>query len=212
MYRIFLRAFSLFFSILWVFTVFSATSCSHKTTVSELFYYRTREVTAEITLECGGTSSGFHYSGGASDCTIEFTYPEELCGYSLQLTESGGRVSIGELTAEAPDALCTVPKIMLSVFTLSPEEITEISAAPHPEREGETVTTITADGIRVTLDSSGLPLLAEGVLFGVSFTAKIADFTVEPRESDGISEQLLEASKESALPPQREEAFSDTQR
>lgn len=182
------RIFVVVFSVLWVFTVCSGISCSPKTESEELFYYRTEEVTAKITLECNGTVSQFLYSGKGGDCIVEFTAPEELLGYSVQLTESGGRVSIDGLTAEAPDALCTVPKIMSAVFTLSPETVTEISTAPHPENDGETVTEIIADGITVTLDSNGRPILADGSLFGVSFTAKIAELTVNLGENAQISE------------------------
>ena len=51
------------------------------------------------------------------------------------------------------------------------------------EKEGETVTRVSADGITVTLDASGLPMLAEGDVFGVTFTAKITDLTVNPCEN-----------------------------
>ena len=138
---------------------------------------------AEIALEYNGVSSRFKYSGNENEARVEFTAPEELNGFSISISEEGGKVNIDGLTADAPDALCAVPKIMRTVFTLSPEDVTEITAAPHPEKEGGTVTRITADGITVTLNGDGLPILAEGTLFGASFTAKITDLTVNRGEN-----------------------------
>ncbi len=189
MYRIncnFPRIFCVLFALLWVFTA----SCAPALTADELFFYRTETVEAEIALECNGVSSRFKYSGNGSKSRVEFTAPEELNGFSILLTEEGGQVSIDGLTAEAPDALCTVPKIMQTVFTLSPEAVAEITTAPHPEKDGETVTMVTADGITVALDGSGLPILAEGTVFGVAFTAKIAKLTVN-RGENGENQRLI---------------------
>ena len=178
MYKIY-RIFAAIFSVLLVFTA----SCAPISTAEELFFYRTETVEAEIALEYNSVSSRFKYSGNENEARVEFTAPEELNGFSISISEEGGKVNIDGLTVDAPDALCAVPKIMRTVFTLSPEDVTEITAAPHPEKEGETVTRITADGITVTLNGDGLPILAEGTLFGASFTAKITDLTVNRGEN-----------------------------
>ena len=170
------RIFCILFALLWGFTA----SCSPLKTDNDLFYYRNETVRAEILLNCNGISSRFLYRGNASDCTVEFTAPEELNGFAIQLTENGGTVSIDGLSTDAPDTLCTVPKIIRTVFTLSPDGVTEIKTAPHPEKDGETVTAVTVEGITVMLDSSGDPILAVGILFGIPFTAQITDLQIEP--------------------------------
>ena len=178
------RIFIAFFSVLWVFTA----SCAPLSAENELFFYRTETVEAEISLEYSGAFSRFRYSGNGSEAHVEFTAPEELTGFSISVTEDGGEISIDGLTAEAPDALCTIPKVIQTIFTLSPEDVSEITTAPHPEKEGETVTRVTAKGITVTLNDEGLPILAEGTVFGVKFTAKIAELAVNPRENGEISD------------------------
>lgn len=188
MYRIFRRAITLFFTVLWVFTACSGISCSQKPSSGELFHYRTETVEARVTVQCNGVTSTLLYRGDPCEQCVEFVAPDELSGFVIRLTETGARVEIDGLTAEAPDALCTLPKILRTVFMLSPDEITDISTAPHPEKEGETVTLVTAKGVTVSIDASGVPILAEGALYGVSFTAKIADLAVNPRENGTVSE------------------------
>lgn len=182
MYKLSRRIIAVFFSVLWGFTASFCTSCTPKLQADELFHYRDRPVTARVNAECNGVTSEFRYDGTGIDCRIEFTAPRELVGYSIELTENSGRITVDGMTAEAPDPLCTVPKIMRAVFTLSPESVSEIETAPHPKTTEETVTRVTADGVTVTLDKNGLPISAEGVLFGVKFNAEITEFTVNPQE------------------------------
>lgn len=180
MYRV-KRVFTVILSLMLGFTVYNgalcAVSCAPITDVGELFYYRTGSVSADVALEYNGVSARFHYAGNASECAVEFCAPTELVGFTIEVTENGGRVSVDGLTAEAPDALCAVPGIMQAVFTLSPDEVTAIETAPHPDNADETVTKVTSDGITVALDADGTPLLAEGALFGMPFSAKITNFT-----------------------------------
>ena len=180
MYRSNGRFFAALFSVLWFFTVcngiISSLGCVNKSQSEELFFYRTETVEAEITMECNGVRSRFTYCGNAEECRIDFLEPSELYGFSLEIAEGRGQVSVDGLTAEAPEALCIIPNIMRKIFTLSPESVTAIETAPHPENGVETVTKITADGITVTLNKNGLPIRAEGVLFDTPFTTEISAF------------------------------------
>lgn len=182
MCKLFHRVIAVFFSVLWGFTASFCLSCAPSYQADGLFHYRDMQVTAKVRAECNGVSSEFRYSGTKDRCRVEFTAPRELTGYAIVLTENGGQITVDGLTAEAPAPLCTLPKIMRAAFTLSPESVSEIETAPHQGNEGETVTRVTADGVTVTLDKNGIPISAEGVLFGVKFNAEITEFTVNPQE------------------------------
>ena len=181
------RGLAAFLLFLWVFTacngIFSATGCVGTPQADELFFYRSKAVEAELTLNCNGTVSVFKYTGKGNACRVEFLSPEELIGFSVELTEEGGRVTVDGLSAPAPDALCTVPNIMVAILTLSPENVTSIETSPHPEKADESVTKVTAGDITVTLNGEGLPIYADGVCHGIQFTAKIADLTVNLGEN-----------------------------
>lgn len=180
------RVITAFLAFFWGFTVFNglegAVGCTGRPRTEELFFYRSERVEAEIELDCNGTLSHFTYSGTEDGCRVEFLSPEELHGFALTVSENGGKVSFDGLETAAPEALCTVPNIMRSVFALSPDGITAIDTAPHPEKTGESITVVTVGEITVTLDAGGLPIVAEGVASGVKFKAKIWNLTVNPQE------------------------------
>lgn len=186
MYGIYRRIISVILSVLLGFTacvgLLGFPGCAPGAGVSELFFYRAEVVEAEMTLLCNGSVSAFLYRGSSDSCRVEFTAPEELCGFVLETDADGGRVVIDGLTATAPDALCVVPNIARRIFTLEPDDVTSIETVPHPDGGEETVTAVIVDGIKVTLDKDGRPIRAEGVLFGVGFQAEITDFSSYPQE------------------------------
>ena len=165
-----------------LFGIFCSTACTGSHHSEELFFYRTETVEANIVMECNGTSSSFHYKGNEEACTVEFTAPNELNGFILEVSSDSARVIYEDLNTEAPEALCTIPNIVRRIFALSPENVTEITTAPHPQNEEETVTVVTVSEITVTLDQSGSPIIAEGTLFGTSFRAQIIDLAVIRQE------------------------------
>lgn len=181
------RIFTALFAIFWGFTAFNGLTCIVGCVAvpraEELFFYRSESIEAEIELECNGAASRFTYSGTGDSSRVEFLSPEELRGFALEVSPNGGKVSFDGLETDAPEALCAVPNIMRAVFTLSPEDITAVETAPHPEKTGESVTVVTAGEITVTLDGNGLPLSAAGVAFGVQFKAKILKLAVNPQET-----------------------------
>ena len=182
MYMASRRIISAFLLVLLEFTAcigFSTSlGCAPRSRAEELFFYRLEEVTAEVTLTCNGSASAFVYRGSPDSCRVTFTAPDELCGFAIESDSEGGRITVDGLTAPAPDALCAAPNITRRIFTLSPDDVTSIETAPHPDNEGEKVTVVTADGITVALDRNGLPIRAEGALFGIGFQAEITDFSV----------------------------------
>lgn len=172
---------------LWVFTALSAlftlSGCAGTSASPELFHYRNETVEAEAELDIVGNLSSFRYCGNGRECTVSFTAPEELCGFGLELSEEGGSVVIGDLRTEAPERLCIIPKIMQSVFTLSPESVTAIETAPHPTDPSVTVTKVTVGDVAVTLSTDGFPIYAEGTVDGIRFKAKLISFKVKESDS-----------------------------
>jgi len=181
MNRIFRRASALVLSILWVFTaplaLNSQVGCARHPRSEELFYYRTENVEAEISLEYNGVSSQFRYKGDENGCRVEFSQPDQLSGFVIEVTNGIGKITFGDLSAAAPDALCAIPNIMHRVFTLSAEEITDVETEQTEGAESETTTKIVTSDITVKLNSQGIPICAEGA----KFKAEIRDFTVNPR-------------------------------
>lgn len=138
-----------------------------------IFDYQLSEHTADISFICNGYASRLElvYSGG--ERVVDFTYPEELSGLSVCYGENGARVAFGELSVEAPEALTTIPRILAEVFSLREDMIVGIQSYTDGD---ESFTTVDTSNITVTLDRDGIPVKAEGVACGVSFSATIENF------------------------------------
>lgn len=138
-----------------------------------IFDYEASEHTADISFVCNGYASRFELVYSEGERVVNFTYPEELSGLSICYGENGAKVSFGTLSTEAPEALTTIPKILSEVFSLKEDMIVGIRSYTDGD---ETFTTVDTANITVTLDRDGIPVKAEGVAFGVSFSAEIDDF------------------------------------
>lgn len=138
-----------------------------------IFDYELSGHTADISFICNGYASQFElvYSGG--ERIVDFTYPEELRGLSICYGENGARVAFGELSVEAPEALTIIPRILTEVFSLREDMIVGIRSYTDGD---ESFTTVDTSNITVTLDRDGIPVKAEGVACGVSFSAAIESF------------------------------------
>ena len=172
-YRCF-AAVALAFSIL----VCSVLGCSPSAS-EELFFYRDEDLRAEISLSCNGTDSRFLYERIGGVGSVSFVSPEELDGFVIKLAPDGAVIIYDGLEAEAPDALVLIPALVGEMFSVSPDSVTLVETVESDS--GEQLTKIYASGLSVTVDGDGIPVRAEGVLFGVSFRASISEFAVIPR-------------------------------
>lgn len=157
--------------------VFPFFGCS-RTSDNELFFYRDADIRAEIALTCNGSDSVFLYERVGGRGLVTFTAPEELAGFSLELTSEGASVIYGDLRADAPEGMSLIPRLIGEIFALSPQQISRVETVENEQAPQEPLTKIVASGISVTVDRGGIPVSAEGVLLGVSFQANVTDFEV----------------------------------
>ena len=170
------RRFATLFSAV-AFLVCSFFGCS-RGTAEELFFYRKADIRADVSLICNGAESRFSYERIGDVSRAEFTYPQELEGFVLELTSEAAFVSCDGLRAEAPDTLALIPRLAYEIFSLSPEAVTLVETVDNVSDPQTALTKISVSEVSVTVDGNGIPVGAEGVLFGVSFRADIAEFSV----------------------------------
>ena len=165
--------------------VFSVLVCSligcSPSAGEELFFYREADLRAEIALNCNGTDSRFLYERIGSVGSVSFVFPEELDGFVIKLAPDGAAIIYDGLTAEAPDALALIPALTGEIFSISPDSVTSVETVESDGNSEKKLTKIYASGVSVTVDGDGVPVSAEGVLFGVNFRASISEFAVIPR-------------------------------
>ena len=180
---LFLRRFTVSFRrFAAVILAVSLVACSFfgcsRNAVAELFFYREADLRANITFECNGVESRFYYERIGGVGTVTFTYPQELEGFMLRLSSDEAFIIYDGLEAEAPSSLALIPGIMGEIFSLSPDSVTLVETVESSDGTKTALTKISASGVSVTVDSDGIPVCAEGVLFGVSFRAEIAELSV----------------------------------
>lgn len=182
---VFLRGFTVryrcFAAVVLTFSILvsSVLGCSPSAS-EELFFYRDEDLRAEISLSCNGTDSRFLYERIGGVGSVSFVSPEELEGFVIKLAPDGAVIIYDGLEAEAPDALALIPALAGEIFSISPDSVTSVETVESDSSEKK-LTKIYASGLSVTVDGDGIPVCAEGVLFGVNFRASISDFAVIPR-------------------------------
>ncbi|MBR2460735.1 MAG: hypothetical protein IKB34_05865 [Clostridia bacterium] len=178
-----LTALILFFA--WIFAAFFSvipiSSCSPHPDARELFFFRSSDLTATVTVKCNGIESQAVYRRENGRETLSLTAPEEL--KDLVFTTENGAVtlSLDGLSVVAPQPLTVLPSICTKIFSPSPENVT--AAEPVYNGTNGTLTKVTVGGIALTLDENGIPVLAEGAVDGIPFSAEIRDFAVITAEN-----------------------------
>lgn len=168
------RVLLLCFSVLSVITAFG---CAGRPRAEKLFFYRDKNVSATVDMECNGAASSFSLEKNESgDIKIRFTAPAELCGFELSLLSDGtATVTVDGLTAPAPEPLTLIPNICSGILSVSESDAIGIET----ERiENEIFTRINTDGISVTVSHDGTPVGADGSYGGIIFRASFKEFSV----------------------------------
>ena len=168
-------------SIFSLLSAFSLFGCA-KTAQNELFFYRNENIKAEISLTCNGTSSRFTYERLEDTSKVTFSLPQELTGFTLELTAEGAYVLYGDLKTDAPEALTLIPELVGEIFAVAPDQISAVETLESFEGSEKTILTrLVTSTCSVTIDENGIPVSAEGMISGAVFSMEIENFTVIPR-------------------------------
>lgn len=160
--------------------VLALSGCNGYGRRSGVFDCLTGARSVDMTLTCGGFSSAFRIERSAELLKVEFTYPEELEGFSLCSQNGKLTVNYGELSTDAPQALSVIPDMLTEMFSLDEDAVTGVETRTE---SGETVTAVLTQSITVTLSSEGVPLRLEGVACGRSFKAEINGIQSDMRQN-----------------------------
>ena len=150
-------------------------SCGEKTD-GDPFSIFSGDFTARILMACEGNQSEYVYR--SADKTISFLSPSELTGYVMR--SENGEVSLcyGDVSVVLSEYESRLMLVNETVFGMSPESISSISAE---QSEAGTVTAVRTLECSYRFASDGKPVSVSGSIDGIAFEMVFSEFSEDPQ-------------------------------
>ncbi|MBR2473439.1 MAG: hypothetical protein IKB51_00215 [Clostridia bacterium] len=148
-------------------------SCGEKTD-GDPFSVFSGDFTARILMTCEGNQSEYVYR--SEDKTISFLSPTELTGYVMRSENGEVRLCYGDISVALSEYESRLMLVNETVFGMSPESISSISAE---QGETGTVTSVRTLECSYRFASDGKPILISGSIDGIAFEMVFSEFSEE---------------------------------
>lgn len=148
-------------------------ACTAKTPVGNPFSVFSGGFSAGGTLVFNGVTSNIDFSYTTDEIKITFSSPKTLEGYVLSGKNGEYTLSYDGISVPIGAEVARIPAMLTQIFSAKNEDISSIKAT---EKDGKTLTEISAGRVIYAFSSDGIPVSVNGTVFGGIFSLELTGF------------------------------------